>query len=115
MIDRIGFLEDLKELKENGDPILIEYYLNQRFIEIKDDKDDSGRDYFTKEFEGTANTPEFVAILQKKREFEKNDDILFVLNELADFYAQTKPELVDAVRTVMKEFEPKGFDPKDLV
>ena len=40
MLDRYGFEKDLEELRAEGDPCKVEYYLNQRFMELKDGCED---------------------------------------------------------------------------
>ena len=90
MLDRYGFTQDLEELRADGDPCKIEYYLNKQFMDLKDAGDDAQCCCYGY-FQGSEN--------------KRRADIVFVLDELEKHYAQYKPELVSAVRSVKESYK----------
>ena len=104
MLDRYGFEKDLEELRAEGDPCKVEYYLNQRFMELKDGCE-YGQCCCYGYFQGGEATAEFEELLRRDKENKKKADIVLVLDELEKHYAQYKPELVAAVHSVKESFK----------
>ena len=104
MLDRFGFEKDLEELRADGDPCKVEYYLNQRFMELKDGCED-GQCCCYGYFQGGEATAEFEELLRRDKENKKKADIVLVLDELEKHYAQYKPELVAAVHSVKESYK----------
>ena len=99
MLDRYGFAQDLEELRADGDPCKIEYYLNKQFMDLKAQCCCYGY------FQGGESTAEFEELLRRDRENRRRADIVFVLDELEKHYAQYKPELVAAVNSVKEQYK----------
>ena len=104
MLDRYGFEKDLEELRAEGDPCKVEYYLNQRFMELKDGCED-GQCCCYGYFQGGEATAEFEELLRRDQENKKKADIVLVLDELEKHYARYKPELVAAVHSVKESYK----------
>ena len=56
-------------------------------------------------FQGGEATAEFEELLRRDNENKRRADIVFVLDELEKHYAQYKPELVGAVRSVKESYK----------
>jgi len=104
MLDRYAFTKDLGELRLENDPCKIEYYLNKRFMDLKDGVEDCAA-CCCGTFQGGSITAEVEAMLEQDKENQRKADIVFVLEELERFYAVQKPELVAAVRSVKAQFQ----------
>lgn len=104
MLDRYGFTQDLEELRADGDPCKIEYYLNKQFMDLKDAGDDAQCCCYGY-FQGGEATAEFEELLRRDSENKRRADIVFVLDELEKHYAQYKPELVSAVHSVKESYK----------
>ena len=64
MLDRYGFAQDLEELRADGDPCKIEYYLNKQFMDLKDAGDDAQCCCYGY-FQGGEATAEFEELLRR--------------------------------------------------
>lgn len=100
MLDRESFRLDIEELEKENDPCKIEYYLNQWYMDLKNQTEECGEcccGYG--QFTGGTATKEYEELLKRDKEIRRNEDIVFVLEELEKFYSVHKPELVKAVAT----------------
>ncbi len=104
MLDRYGFDQDLEELRREGDPCKIEYYLNKQFMDLKDGCEEKQCCCYGY-FQGGEETAEFEDLLRRDKENKRRSDIVYVLEELEKHYAQYKPELVAAVSSVKESFK----------
>ena len=98
MLDRESFRLDIEELEKENDPCRIEYYLNTRFMNLKDNKEEEAEcccGYG--QFRGGEDTKEYEELLARNKEIQRKEDIVFVLGELEKFYSVHNPELVNAV------------------
>ena len=103
MLDRYGFDQDLEELRKEGDPCKVEFYLNEQFMLLKDGGCDDRCGCYGY-FQGGEATAEFEELLRRDKENKRKSDIVYVLEELEKHYAEHKPELVAAVRSVKESF-----------
>lgn len=99
-----NLLQDLEEPRADGDPCKIEYYLNKQFMDLKDAGDDAQCCCYGY-FQGGEATAGFEELLRRDSENKRRADIVFVLDELEKHYAQYKPELVSAVRSVKESYK----------
>ena len=104
MLDRFGFDNDLQELRAEGDNCKIEFYLNQQFMELKDADPNEQKCCCYGYFQGGEETAEFEELLSRDNEKKRSADIVYVLEAREKHYAEHKPELVSAVRSVKESF-----------